>query len=470
MFHSFEDTITALATPDGPSLEGIVRLSGPRSFAVVAEFFRTEAEPSTFPPVRPERPGIDVGRFFSWETGPPLPCRIYYWPAGHGFTGQESVELHLPGVPAIFEAVLHRLLSSGHVRPAEPGEFTLRAFLSGRIDLTQAEAVLGIIDAASPTELDIALAQLAGGIAGPLRSLRETMAEMLAHLEAGIDFAEEEIRFVTPEELACFLEKSAETLDRLAERLSRETLSGTMPIVSLVGAPNAGKSTLYNRLGGGAALVSPIPGTTRDYLETVVEVGGMQFVLRDTAGLLQNESHLKTPDGMALRLAEQSLEHSGLLLFCFDRSRSVLEPWEKCLLSRFREKTILVRTKGDLPDNRTVSWESGASPEMLGISQITVSAHTGLAMEELRRLLRKHLIGDARTCEVVPATAVRSKKAIHAAVEALGRARRLLHREPDESILAADVREVLRHLGEIVGAVYTEDILDRIFSRFCIGK
>ncbi len=218
------------------------------------------------------------------ELRSPLPATLYVWPNARSYTRQPQAEVHTLGSPPLLQCVLRAVCQAG-ARPAEPGEFTLRAFLSGRLDLTQAEAVLGVIDARGDDQLRAALEQLAGGLAGPLGQLRDRLLDLLAHLEAGLDFVEEDIEFITARELDGQLLAAAGAVDRLAQQMASRDLAGELPVVALTGWPNTGKSSLFNALLGDCqALVSEVAGATRDYLTGELEWRGLRFQLVDTAG------------------------------------------------------------------------------------------------------------------------------------------------------------------------------------------
>jgi tRNA modification GTPase len=239
------DTIAAISSPPGPSARGIVRLSGPRSWAVALDGFRPDSE---WPP--PRYPEIRAGEMRVDGLRPPLPVMLALWPPPRTYTGQALAEIHLVGSPPLMSQVLGHCLARG-ARHAEPGEFTLRAFLSGRIDLTRAEAVLGVIEAGNPGQLDAALHQLAGGLSGPILALRDHLLDVLAHLEANLDFTEEpDVDPIGRTALADDLEAAAGNLAALARQLDDRDRPEGHPRVVLVGPPNAGKSRLFNAMAG----------------------------------------------------------------------------------------------------------------------------------------------------------------------------------------------------------------------------
>ncbi len=270
------DTIIAVATAPGYGARAIVRLSGPACATAVASLFTTSE------PVLPIRRTILQGSARLPEVLSALPADLYFWPAPHSYTGQDMAELHVLASPPLVELLVEQLLKAG-TRAAGPGEFTLRAFLAGKLDLTRAEAVLGVIEAGNRAELKQALAQLAGGVGRPMQELRDDLLNLLADVEAGLDFAEEDINFVQQEELLKRLGKGMAQVLNVSRQLKQRAVSDKVFRVVLAGRPNAGKSSLFNALGG-AALVSPRPGTTRDYLIQRLDLGGVIAEVVDTPG------------------------------------------------------------------------------------------------------------------------------------------------------------------------------------------
>jgi tRNA modification GTPase len=400
------------------------------------------------------------------------------------------VELHTLGSPVLLDLLLQELFARG-VRPARAGEFTLRAFLAGRIDLAQAEAVLGVIDADTPGELHSALRQLAGGVSREFDRLRSDLLDLLADLEAGLDFADEEIEFITPGQLAARLRAARESLRELAGQARDRQRESARWRVVLAGPPNAGKSTLFNALAGReAALVSPWAGTTRDWLAVEVELAGVPVLLVDTAG--QETAVDEVSAQSQARQAEQ-VARADLVLWCepathpgdepgdgmSDRAASA-EPNQDRSASSSQlapvgagrspaqtcpDGALRVATKCDLP---------GGSSGGVGVAEgaeLAVSARRPETLVQLAEWVARRLESDpAGRGWLVGTTAARAADSVRGAAEALERALALAEHEPDQELLAVEVREALAELGKITGAVYTDDILDRIFSKFCIGK
>lgn len=460
MFHSLDDTIAAQASAHGGAARAILRISGSSAVASLKGIFR-DRKGDSFPGGK--APFVTSGELLPEEDRPGVPCDLYFWPSGTGYTGQMAVELHTLGSPPLVEWILQRLHRAG-VRGAAPGEFTLRAFLAGRIDLTQAEAVLGVIEAGSRQQMQVALAQLAGGLAHPLADLREHLVETLAHLEAGFDFVEEDISFLEPEQLDEALHSAQEQIEATLAQLRSRAGGEEIPRVVLTGCPNAGKSSLFNALvdHGPGAIVSAQPGTTRDFLEAELDLDGLRCRLVDTAGI-------ETPDDD--RIARKAQTHTGeqmlradLELRCIDVStEEYSEKWE--MPESKGRRRMIVWTKCDREEPSTDLRIPRKEEDT-----VRTSARTGFGCTALRGAIRRKLLGGTSTGEVVTATAVRCREALESARESLLRARELAGTASDEVLLASELRLVLDRLGQVVGTVHTEDLLERIFSRFCVGK
>jgi tRNA modification GTPase len=466
--YPLDDTIAAIASAPGGAARGIVRLSGPNVLHCLRAIFHSSDKSEIQVPTHPR--AIE-GSLDLVDIGSPVPCDLFLWPDGRSYTGQMAAEFHTPGSPPLLDALLKSLCTAG-ARMAEPGEFTLRAFLSGRIDLTQAEAVLGVIDAADPREFQVAVAQLAGGLAGPLHNLRDMLLELLAHLEAGFDFADEDLPFITADELFNRLEQAVDKVARLADQMELRGVVQTSIRAVLLGQPNTGKSSLFNALTRKEhALVSDLPGTTRDYLVAELDFDGRKCQLIDTAGLHPKPVSLppKAPDQSAQEAAAEQISRAHVRLFCLDATRP-LDPWEQAELTNcVNLHQIVVWTKID-----AVSPEANSAglrrPLAESVSVLT-SSLTGEGIDELRAELRRMVNGvDISSGDVVASTAVRCHESLRHAGEFLENALNLARTRGGEEFIAAEIRLALEELGKVVGAVYTDDVLDRIFSRFCVGK
>jgi tRNA modification GTPase len=451
-----DDTIAAIASAPGGALRGIVRLSGPDCLAIVERTVQCKGVETIgavqFPSCRrcmmllPRELGV-------------VPVALYLWPTASSYTRQPSAELHLPGSPPVLQGCLEIVCEAG-ARLARPGEFTLRAFLAGRLDLTQAEAVLGVIDADSRGELDAALAQLAGGLGRPLAALRERLLDLLAQLEAGLDFVDEDIEFVSQRELEEQLTVAVECLASLASQMQLRGEASRLQRVVLIGAPNVGKSSLLNALAGSdAAIVSEIAGTTRDFVARRVKLDDRECLLIDTAGVMTAPA-ANDLETAAQNAARQQAERANLTLLCLDASRP-LTAWERDESNQRSDERLIVWTKCDLPRGGSKDHSTDA---------VFTSSRTGHGIQELKQAIAQALDRTVSEAGVVAGTADRCRQSLRLAGEALGRARSAVWSTAGEELIASEIRLALDELGQVVGAIYTEDILDRIFSRFCIGK
>jgi tRNA modification GTPase len=381
----------------------------------------------------------------------PLPADLYVWPPPNTYTAQELVELHMLSSPPLVDLLIGHLLNAGS-RAAQPGEFTMRAFLAGKLDLTQAEAVHGVIVAGSRDELQQALAQLAGGVARPLQELRNDLLDLLADVEAGLDFTEEDIHFVSREDLLKRLARGLAQVTNLQRRLTQRSVDRRAFRVVLAGRPNAGKSSLFNALAAASsALVSAEPGTTRDYLVRHLKIDDVLIDLVDTAGWQETNGAI---EGQAQRLGREQADQADLVLLCLEVGQPLAED-ERALLARNGQPAVLgVATKCDL----------GPAPPAL----VATSALTGVGLEDLRASLAER----ARTYfrpGLAPSLS-RCRHHVDALLDHLRQAHATVLYEDPSEVLALELRGALDELGEMVGVVYTDDLLDRIFSRFCIGK
>jgi tRNA modification GTPase len=379
----------------------------------------------------------------------PVPADVYFWAAPHSYTGQDLAEIHTLASPPVVELLVAQLLQAG-CRAAQPGEFTLRAFLAGKLDLTRAEAIHAVIESGSRDELKQALKQLAGGMARPLQELRDDLLNLLADVEAALDFADEDIRFVQQEEMLRRLGKALAQVTLLGKQLQQRSLTERVFRVVLTGRPNAGKSCLFNALAGANALVSPQPGTTRDYLMHRLHLGEARIELIDTPGW-QAESG--TIESQAQTLAREQAEQADLLLLCLETGNLLL-PEEEALCRRPHPPVVAIATKCDL---------ATPPPDMPATSAVT-----GIGLDLLRSLLSEHTRRHKQPA-LVPSLS-RCRHHVESSLEQLRRAHSIVLFDEPPELLALELRGALEQLGEMVGTVYTDDLLDRIFSRFCIGK
>jgi len=448
-----EDTIAALATPPGEAAIGIVRMSGPRALGIAREIFRSPGGGG----LRPRR--VHYGFIVDPGTGEQVDeVLLTVMKAPRTYTRQDVVEINCHGGTVPLRRVLDLVLSRG-ARLAGPGEFTRRAFLNGRIDLSQAEAALDLIRAKSELAEKLAMEQLRGALSRRITTLREQLLGICAHIEAWIDFPEEEIEPRALHELKEGCEGALREMEDLARgfdegRYLREGLR-----TAIVGRPNVGKSSLLNALlERDRAIVTEMPGTTRDVIEEQISIHGLPVRIMDTAGI--REAH-DMAEEEGVRRSMRAMDEADLVLGVLDASRP-LGPEDMMLIEKLGErKAILVLNKCDLPR------EMEGVPAF-GLKHVSISARTGAGIEALKEAVLASSLGNA-SAEGVLVVNLRHRKALEAAGRALGAGISSLGAVPLE-ITAMELREALDRLGEIVGAVTTEEILERIFSEFCIGK
>ena len=459
-----QDTIAAIASPSGPAERGIIRISGSATVAAVAGIFEVHDEAFVIADQR--RPVRISGRLQLASLRMPLPAALMLWPTDRSYTGQPMAEFHTVGSPPLLDAVLESLFANG-VRPANRGEFTMRAFMAGRIDLIQAEAVLGVIDAADHEELEAALTQLGGGITAKLAGVRSEILALLGDLEAGLDFVEEDIEFITSKQICDRLNACQETLAGLESESNVRLPSGYYRRVVLAGLPNAGKSTLFNRLvGASKAIVSPVAGTTRDYLTSVTNFGELEVELIDTAGW-ETASDLIMERAQGLRAAQ--LNVSDLVVWCTAADlNSELRKQNLTLKQQVMNQeasVVEVLTRFDLFDKRHNYGISEAQTPLF------VSAETGDGISELSQAIADHFSATASSrTELLASTSARCRDSLMKSRTAIEAAILSAESEQGDEVTAFELRDALHEIGTILGEVYTDDILDHIFSNFCIGK
>ncbi|BBO32771.1 tRNA modification GTPase [Lacipirellula parvula] len=468
MPYDVNDTIAAIASAAGGGARGVIRISGPQALERLARCF-VSADPEATTPILSKRAQriagvINVPSSFSGDLIA-VPGKLLVWPNQQSYTRQPAAEFHTIGSPPLVAAVLEELERHG-VRPAEPGEFTLRAFVAGRIDLMQAEGVLGVIDAEGRADLDAALDQVAGGMSRPLHQIREDLLSLLAELEAGLDFVEEDIEFIGRDELAARIAAAQQVVSATQAQLGERDRRRELPRVVLLGLPNAGKSSLFNALvarfgvgeHGVSSIVSPTPGATRDYVVGCVRLNGVDVELIDTAGI---EHELQTGIGGESQRATSLQQRSAdVRLRCVDGASGVAP-------GDFAGNEIAVHTKCDLCGTPSAVEAGPAS-----CPTIQCSSTTGAGLDELAAVIAAQvtlLARDGEASGLTASTATRCAGSLRRAAASLAVAHGLVMSGGDE-LLAAEIRHALDALGEIVGAICTDDVLDRVFSQFCIGK
>ena len=475
-----DDTIAAIATPLGEGGLAVVRISGPEAFAVADKVFlptgKSSLKPSAAPThtihygkiIRPARSFAPNGGEGRGEGEPEMIDEVLLsvLRAPRTFTREDTVEISCHGGLLPAKLVLDTILEND-ARLAEPGEFTRRAFLNGRLDLAQAEAVADLIH--SRTELALAAAneQLAGKLSQRINQLRDEMIKTLAHVEAHIDFPDEDIAPETRAQLIQRLENGAAFMDELLRTANEGQILRRGIRTAIIGRPNAGKSSLLNQLlGHDRAIVSHIAGTTRDTIEETANIRGLPVVFIDTAGLREAQDEIEVE---GIRRSRETLAKAELILHVLDASEP-LTPADEMHLAEFAgKKRILVRNKTDLPVQLFFSQSSGIQPSASSI--MDVCCLTGQGMEALKDAI-KNLVWAGKIEAGMLQVMINSRHQ-----EALGRARvatleaiAALRADVTLELVALDLHIAVAAVGEIVGKTATDDLLDSIFSQFCLGK
>lgn len=456
MKFQLDDTIAALASSAGSAARGIVRLCGTETKTILDRIFVPDDSRQWQITKRAKRfPGKLNLSVFQVR----IEATVYFWPDTRSYTGQPSAEIHLVGSPPVLEELLAELFRH-RARLAGPGEFTMRAFLAGKIDLVQAEAVLGVIDANDQQDLENALGQLAGGISRRLKEMRESLVTILADLEAGLDFADEDIEFITQDRISKQVTSALLFVEQLLDQARTRMQSTGRRRVVLAGLPNVGKSSLFNRLTENEALVSPVEGTTRDYLTESLNWKGLSLELVDTAGWRISGEYISQRVQETL---EQQLANAELVVWCSAVDfNSLQQEIDEELFRRIQvmnDSTLRLKTKGDLLE------------EAIENRGIVVSSKTGNGIKEFWQAVIETLTkNSSQAGTVLGMTAARCRESLNHAQTALKQANDAIANKMGDEILAIELREALDHLGHITGEVYTDEILDQIFRKFCIGK
>ncbi|MFZ4436906.1 MAG: tRNA uridine-5-carboxymethylaminomethyl(34) synthesis GTPase MnmE [Syntrophales bacterium] len=459
---TFGETIAAIATPTGVGGVGLIRVSGPTARGIAQRLFRP------LPPGNFLSHHLYHGKIISPTTDAILDeVLVAFFKGPHSYTGEDTLEISCHGGPLILRTVLEAVFQTG-ARPAERGEFTQRAFLNNRLDLAQAEAVLDIITAKTRQGLAAAIDCLGGKLSEQVEAIRTEMIDLLAGLEATIDFSEEDGVGETSGETLSRISKVIGKIIALAEthrqgRIYREGIG-----VVIAGRPNVGKSSLLNRLlGENRAIVTPIPGTTRDFIEETVDIGGIPVRLTDTAGLRPPENAIEQA---GIDLVWERLKTADAVLVLLDGSADLTADDQKLLKKMISKPLLLVLNKSDLPQHLNEESLRGLLPEGTPPA-IRISAKYGDGIDCLTSALRDLLF--ATPVEELPKAMIAhlyQKTALEKAAAGLVRARSGLAGGLSPEFVAIEFHEALDALGEIIGRTTPEEVLNRIFANFCIGK
>jgi len=454
-----DDTIAAIATAAGHGGIGVVRVSGPRCTAIADAVFAASRPAKTWVARHLYRGRVVGACERVLDEGLAVLMRT-----PHSYTGEDVLELHCHGSPAVLHQVLTRVLSCG-ARAALPGEFTRRAFLNGRLDLAQAEAVIDLVRARTGSAVQLAAQQLAGQLSDRLNDLRTRLIRLKALLEAQIDFSEEDFT-VLPVELNNIIDKCITDIISMIRTYDHGKVVRDGIRIAIIGKPNVGKSSLLNALlGEERAIVTPIAGTTRDTIEEVADFEGIPVVLTDTAGLRQIE-RADPIERIGMQRTDGTIAGSQLLLAVVDAAAPI-DADDLAVLEVARQRpAVLVLNKIDVSPP---AFDVAALADSL--ATVAVSATQRRGLDDLRQTVVSAVTHGQPIDETHPAvTNARHHAALLQAEESLNLARRSIAADQPADLVAVDVQDAIDHVGSITGIVSNEDVLDRIFSEFCIGK
>jgi tRNA modification GTPase len=452
------DTIVAVATAWAPAAIGVLRLSGPEALSIALRYFRPKRGPHAVPKPRYAHFGE------IWIRGQLLDQVVLtYFPKPHSYTGEEVVEISFHGSLYILQSALEAFQEAG-ARLARPGEFTLRAYLNRKLSLDQAEAVASLIQAQSEAAHRLALSQLRGAYYQKVRALRQNLIDYLALLELELDFSEEDVEFASRSQLLSLLRSLKAELEHLLSsyRMGQAIREG-IPL-AIVGAPNVGKSTLLNALLGEArAIVSDIPGTTRDTLQERLFIEGYELRLIDTAGLRKNPNDPIEEEGM--KRTRMAVREAFLTLIVVEAphydSLEAIISHATCLLGQLPDRYLLMANKVDLLPPEHPLWKV----ETL----LKISARQGTGLEALKKRMAEELVLSGANSELL-LSHFRHYAAFTEAMQAVEEAKALLAEGQETALIAQALRGASWAIGSITGEITAEDVLGSVFARFCIGK
>ena len=486
---NLDDTIVAIATPPGRGGIGIVRLAGSRAIEIAGPLLRlrhelepgravfgevVELEPTTtdMEEVKVLTPAINSAARIGHSLEPVQGKRIdevvvIFFAKPHSYTTDDVIEISTHGSPVVLRRVVE-LCVAGGARLAEPGEFTMRAFLHGRIDLTQAEAVRDLIDSQTLYQAKVAAQQLGGALSRRLQPMKQKLVELIAVLEAGIDFAEDDVSVMADATILDHIAAVRAPLEQLRASFAYGKIVHEGLTLAIVGRPNVGKSSLFNRLvERERAIVTATPGTTRDLVSETVAIGGIPVKLVDTAGIRQA---MDEAESIGIRKSMEALADADLVLVVVDASQEITAQDRELLAQAENRPAIVVENKSDL---RAGAAPAQANNELEWGTRLSVgtSALTGEGIAELRDAILRHVGGEiGAKAESGFLTNVRHEGLIKDSLAALGAAQTAVSGKIPHEMLLLDLYSALRPLDAITGATTTDDILNLIFSTFCIGK
>ena len=452
-----EDTIIAISTPLGYGGLGVVRLSGAEALSIAQQLFLPKRK-QTFSP----RSAV-LGNIYDFSKNEIFEeAFLIFFPAPRTFTREDVIEISCHGSPVVLEEVVRLGIRAG-ARHSEPGEFTLRAYLNGRIDILQAEAIHDIIHASSIKQAKISFKQLEGGLSKKMMSLRNQIIDMLSRIEASLEFPEESLK-ISPESITKSLDKAIQAVQRLVESYNLGKTLAEGLTVALAGRTNVGKSTLFNALlEKERSIVTPFPGTTRDYLQEKIHIRDSVFTLTDMAGL-DKTTQPAEKEGIK-RGNKLALEADGILLL-LDVSKTQTNQ-DILLIKKFEGKNIIILfNKSDLPNKMDVEHLKKSFPNL---AFLEISAKTGKNISLLKDLMREKFVPTQGKSEEV-ILHLRQKLLLESIYSALKQGRKLLMDGYSEELYVEEIRKAVPLIGELTGEIRNDEILKEIFRSFCVGK
>jgi tRNA modification GTPase len=450
---NLDDTIVAIATPSGRGGIGVVRISGPESKQIAGVMLRHKRE-------------LEPGRaVFAELIDPETSERIdevvvTYFARPHSYTNDDVVEISAHGSPVVLRHVVELALDRGG-RMAQPGEFTMRAFLNGRIDLTQAEAVRDLIESQTLYQAKVAAQQLEGALSKRLQPIKKKLVELIAIMEAGIDFAEDDVSVLPANDILSRLQEIQAPLEQLRASFAYGKLVHEGLTLAIVGRPNVGKSSLFNRLvERERAIVTATPGTTRDLVTETVALGGIPLKLIDTAGIRHSTDEAES---IGIRKSYEALSEADLVLVVVDSSSPLTKDDHDLIEASRARRTLVIANKSDLAASHAVSTDA--------IEVFKTSALTGEGIDQLRDAILNQVSGNSGAeHEAGFLTNVRQQRLVDETLNSLTAAAEATKRKIPHEMIMLDLYGALRPLDAITGETTTDDILNLIFSSFCIGK
>ncbi len=457
-FSEWDDTIVAIATPPGLGAIGVIRLSGNKAFEIINKLFTSKNLNNE------SANTLHIG--YLKENGIILDeVVISIFKSPSSYTGEDVIEISCHGSPYVQQRVLNAIIRNG-ARLAKAGEFTQRAFLNGKLDLTQAEAVADLIASNTTASQNTALKNMRGGFSSILKQMRERLIQFSALIELELDFSEEDVEFADRKKFVELLDEVNETVKKLLESFQLGNVIKNGVSVAIVGSPNAGKSTLLNTLlNENRAIVSEIAGTTRDTIEEIININGILFRLIDTAGIREHSQDII--ENMGVLKSKEKIQLADIVLYLFDLNESGEDEIISFIneIKRQNNNTIVVANKIDCSDEKLLQHFKKHMPEV-----IFISAKMDTGIETLKEKLFNMAAGSQKLSENIILTNARHYAALKEVQTSLNDIKKGIENKISGDLLSSDIRRCLHYIGEITGEISNEDILDYIFSKFCIGK